>query len=180
MAQARPEGTRPGAAAPQRTAPQGTAERTPLDGTRPDAGPALLRIDHVGIACRDLDQQIAFYREVFGLAVASRETNEEQGVDEAMLEFPDRAAGGPSYVQLLAPLGPATPVGKFLAKRGEGLHHVGYAVPDINAALASVGGAGAKLIDERPRHGSMGASIAFLHPSGTGGVLTELVQPPGA
>jgi len=146
--------------------------------TPPDATPALMRIDHVGIACRDIAEKIDFYREVFGLAVASRERNEEQGVHEAMLEIPDRIGSGPSYVQLLEPLSPETPVGRFLARRGEGLHHVGYAVPDITRALASVGGAGVKLIDERPRHGAMGASIAFLHPSDMGGVLTELVQPP--
>jgi methylmalonyl-CoA/ethylmalonyl-CoA epimerase len=146
----------------------------------PRTTPGLARIDHVGIACRDLAEKIAFYQDVFGLAVVSRETNEEQGVREAMLQFPLRSPEAPSYVQLLEPLGPDTPVGKFLAKRGEGLHHVGYAVPDIAAALASFGAAGVRLIDERPRHGSMGAAIAFLHPAGVGGVLTELVQPPGS
>jgi methylmalonyl-CoA/ethylmalonyl-CoA epimerase len=147
--------------------------------------PPLTHIDHVGVACHDLAEKIAFYESVFGLAVVSQETNEEQGVREAMLRFPlqsppDRPpgpSGAPSYVQLLQPLGPDTPVGKFLAKRGEGLHHVGYGVRDITAALASFAGSGIKLIDERPRHGSMGASIAFLHPADIGGVLTELVQP---
>ena len=86
------------------------------------------------------------------------------------------SADHPGYVQLLEPLGPDTPVGKFIARRGEGLHHVGYGVADIGAALASMGGTGIRLIDERPRHGSMGASIAFLHPGDLGGVLTELVQ----
>ncbi len=133
----------------------------------------LLRIDHVGIACRSLDDAIERYSSVFGVSVVSRETNEEQGVREAMLALPD----GPSYVQLLEPLGPGTPVGKFLARRGEGIHHVGYAVPDVAAALSAIGGRGVRLIDSRPRHGSMGASIAFLHPSDMGGVLTELVQP---
>jgi methylmalonyl-CoA/ethylmalonyl-CoA epimerase len=146
----------------------------------PGTKPALARIDHVGIACRDLTEKITFYREVFGLTVASLETNEEQGVREAMLRFPLAPPGAPSYVQLLEPLGPDTPVGKFIARRGEGLHHVGYAVADITAALASVGGAGVRLIDERPRHGSMGAAIAFLHPADIGGVLTELVQSPKA
>lgn len=144
----------------------------------PGTGPGLARIDHVGIACHDLAAKIAFYQEVFGLTVVSQETNQQQGVHEAMLQFPLASPATPSYVQLLEPLGPGTPVGKFLAKRGEGLHHVGYAVPDVAAALASVGGAGIKLIDERPRHGSMGAAIAFLHPGDVGGVLTELVQPP--
>ncbi len=143
----------------------------------PEGGPGLARIDHVGIACHDLDEKISFYQDVFGLAVVSQETNQEQGVREAMLAFPQQPPGAPSYVQLLEPLAPETPVGKFLAKRGEGLHHVGYAVPDVSAALASVGAAGVKLIDQRSRHGSMGAAIAFLHPGDLGGVLTELVQP---
>jgi methylmalonyl-CoA/ethylmalonyl-CoA epimerase len=142
----------------------------------------LTRIDHVGIACRDLEEKIAFYCSTFGLTVVSRELNEEQGVREAMLRVATPDAGpGPgtaSYIQLLEPVGPDSPVGKFLARRGEGLHHVGYGVTDIRAALAAIGGAGVRLIDERPRHGSMGASIAFLHPADIGGVLTELVEPP--
>jgi len=143
--------------------------------------PLLTRIDHVGIACRDLDKTIELYRATFGLEVVSLESNSEQGVREAMLAVgPDAAiaaAGGrPGYVQLLEPLGPDTPVGKFIARRGEGIHHVGYGVADINAALVTMGGTGIRLIDERPRHGSMGASIAFLHPADLGGVLTELVQ----
>ncbi len=139
----------------------------------------LTRIDHVGIACRDLDAAIARYQSAFGLVVVSRERNDEQGVTEAML----RVAGAPaaSYVQLLEPLGPDTPVGRFLERRGEGVHHIGYGVTDIAAALASIGATGVRLIDARPRHGSMGAAIAFLHPKDLGGVLTELVQaPPGA
>jgi methylmalonyl-CoA/ethylmalonyl-CoA epimerase len=135
----------------------------------------LTRIDHVGIACRDLDQAIAVYESTFGLAVVSRERNEDQGVIEAMLRVADAPAGN-SYVQLLEPLGPDTPVGRFLASRGEGVHHVGYGVTDITAALAAIGATGVRLIDSRPRHGSMGASIAFLHPKDVGGVLTELVQ----
>lgn len=135
----------------------------------------LTRIDHVGIACRDLDRAIAFYESTFGLAVVSREHNEDQGVTEAMLRVAD-APGGTSYVQLLEPLGPDTPVGRFLARRGEGVHHVGYGVTDITAALEAIGATGVRLIDSRPRHGSMGASIAFLHPKDVGGVLTELVQ----
>jgi methylmalonyl-CoA/ethylmalonyl-CoA epimerase len=138
----------------------------------------LTRIDHVGIACRDLDAKIAFYTATFGLAVASVEVNEPQGVREAMLEVAPGAAGA-SYVQLLEPLAPDTPVGRFLERRGEGLHHVGYGVADITSALAAVGASGVRLIDQRPRHGSMGAAIAFLHPSDVGGVLTELVQQAG-
>ena len=139
--------------------------------------PLLTRIDHVGIACRDLASAVAFYESTFGLVVAGREENSEQGVREALLRVADAPAGA-SYVQLLEPLGPDTPVGRFLARRGEGVHHIGYGVADIEAALTSVGAAGVRLIDARPRHGSMGASIAFLHPKDVGGVLTELVQAP--
>ena len=135
----------------------------------------LTRIDHVGIACRDLEQKIALYESTFGLTVVSREVNEAQGVREAMLQVAQGPAGG-SYVQLLEPLGPGTPVGRFLERRGEGVHHVGYGVSDITAALAEIGATGVRLIDSRPRHGSMGASVAFLHPADLGGVLTELVQ----
>lgn len=138
----------------------------------------LERIDHVGIACHDLDTKIALYESLFALTVVSREVIEAQGVKEAMLKVADSPVGA-SWVQLLEPLGPATPVGKFLARRGEGLHHIGYGVTDISAALAAIGAQGVRLIDQRPRHGSMGASIAFLHPSDLGGVLTELVQAPG-
>src|SRR5215469_7632241 len=160
----------------------------------------LLRIDHVGIACRSLEEAIERYSSVFGLAVVSRETNSEQGVREAMMGFPGGTGfprdppadeglpapripaappGASGYVQLLEPLGDDTPVGRFLARRGEGIHHVGYAVADVVSALEAIGGRGVRLIDRRPRHGSMGASIAFLHPADLGGVLTELVQPRG-
>jgi methylmalonyl-CoA/ethylmalonyl-CoA epimerase len=135
----------------------------------------LTRIDHVGIACRNLAEKIAFYESVFGLRLVSEEVHEEQGVREAMLQVATSSAGM-SCVQLLEPLGPDTPVGRFIARRGEGIHHVGYGVTDIAAALASIGASGVRLLDQRPRHGSMGASIAFLHPADSGGVLTELVQ----
>jgi len=149
--------------------------------------PLLTRIDHVGIACRDLDKSIELYRATFGLEVVSLESNSEQGVREAMLAVGPGAgpagvgtagagAGRPGYVQLLEPLGPDTPVGKFLARRGEGIHHIGYGVTNITEAMAAIGGTGIRLLDERPRHGSMGASIAFLHPADLGGVLTELVE----
>jgi methylmalonyl-CoA/ethylmalonyl-CoA epimerase len=137
----------------------------------------LDRIDHVGIACHDLDATIARYESVFGLTVASREIIAEQGVHEAMLRVSDGPAGA-SWIQLLQPLSPDTPVGRFLARRGEGIHHIGYGVADITAALAAVGARGVRLLDQRPRHGSMGASIAFLHPKDLTGVLTELVQAP--
>jgi methylmalonyl-CoA/ethylmalonyl-CoA epimerase len=151
--------------------------------------PLLTRIDHVGIACRDLDAAIGRYEATFGLQVVSLEVNEEQGVREAMLAVGASGAAGalgasggdlrPGYVQLLEPLGPDTPVGRFLARRGEGLHHVGYGVQDIGQALDAIGVRGVRLLDERPRHGSMGASIAFLHPADLGGVLTELVEAAG-
>ena len=133
----------------------------------------LLTIDHVGIACRSLDAAVERYVGVFGLTVVSQEANVAQGVREAMLA----TESGASYVQLLEPLAPETPVGKFIERRGEGMHHVGYAVADVTAALAEIAATGVRLIDSRPRHGSMGASIAFLHPGDLGGVLTELVQP---
>jgi methylmalonyl-CoA/ethylmalonyl-CoA epimerase len=122
-----------------------------------------------------LSKTVELYQATFGLKVVSVESNEAQGVREAMLAVGERAVV-PGYVQLLEPLGPDTPVGKFLARRGEGIHHIGYGVDDIGEALAALGETGIRLIDERPRHGSMGASIAFLHPADLGGVLTELVQ----
>jgi methylmalonyl-CoA/ethylmalonyl-CoA epimerase len=134
--------------------------------------PLLARIDHVGIACRNLEESVEKYQRLFSLTVVSTEVNEAQGVREAML------GAGPGYIQLLEPLGPDTPVGKFLARRGEGIHHIGYGVEDIQAALDALRPKDVRLLDERPRHGSMGASIAFLHPADLGGVLTELVQSP--
>src|ERR1700745_149072 len=125
--------------------------------------PLLTRIDHVGIACRDLDRAVAWYQATFGLEVLSLEENEEQGVREAMLAVgPAGATGagpgplGGGYIQLLEPLPPDTPVGRFIARRGEGIHHVGYGVADIKEALATVAGTGIRLVDERPRHGVMG------------------------
>ncbi len=135
----------------------------------------LIRIDHVGIACHDLDEKVAFYESLFELTVTSREVHEEQGVREAMLHVAD-GPGGSSWIQLIEPLAADTPVGRFLARRGEGIHHIGYGVPDLPQALAAIGASGVRLLDERPRHGSMGASIAFVHPADLGGVLTELVQ----
>jgi methylmalonyl-CoA/ethylmalonyl-CoA epimerase len=154
-----------------------SAVTEPLPGPpAPLPPPLLTSIDHVGIACRDLEAAVAWYESTFGLVLAHRERNQEQGVSEAILQVPGAGPAG-TYLQLLEPLGPDTPVGRFLASRGEGIHHVGYRVADVTTALASVGAAGVRLIDARPRHGSMGASIAFLHPKDTGGVLTELVQP---
>jgi methylmalonyl-CoA/ethylmalonyl-CoA epimerase len=143
--------------------------------------PLLTRIDHVGIAVRDLDAAVDFYTATFGLRVVDRGAHEDQGVHEAMLHVADGPPGA-SYVQLLEPLAPETPVGRFLARHGEGVHHIGYGVTDIAAALDDMRAKGLHLVDERPRHGSLGAAIAFLHPKSVTGVLTELVQAaiPGA
>ena len=121
----------------------------------------LLRIDHVGIACRSLEAAIDRYVSVFGFTVASEETNAEQGVREAMLV----TDSGDSYVQLLEPLGDETPVGRFIARRGEGLHHVGYAVTDVTAALAEVGGAG-RAADRLPAAARVDGRLDRVPPSG--------------
>ena len=137
----------------------------------------FMRIDHIGIACRDLEEKIELFSRTFELTVVAREVNEEQGVKEAMLHIADGEGGG-SYIQLLEPLSDDSPVGKFLAKRGEGVHHVAFGVPDVAEAMTTIGEKGVRLLDERPRHGSMGSRIAFLHPKDVGGMLTELVEAP--
>ncbi len=129
------------------------------------------RIDHVGIAVEDLDAALALFEGTFGMPVAHRETVEEQGVEAALLDV------GENHVELLRPLGPDTPVGRFLAKRGPGIHHVAYQVTDVEAALARCREAGLRLIDEAPRTGIRNSRVAFLHPSSSGAVLTEIVQP---
>jgi methylmalonyl-CoA epimerase len=129
------------------------------------------RIDHIGIAVEELDAAIALYEGAYGMEVVHRETVAEQGVEAVLLDV------GENHVELLAPLGPDTPVGKFLAKKGPGLHHVAYQVPDIDAALGELRAAGLRLIDETPRTGIRSSRVAFLHPSATGGVLTEIVEP---
>jgi methylmalonyl-CoA epimerase len=131
------------------------------------------RIDHVGVAVEDLDAAIALHQESFGMPLVHRQVVEEQGVEAVLLDV------GESHVELLAPLGPDTPVGKFLSKRGPGLHHVAYGVDDIDAALEQARAAGLRLIDERPRIGIRDSRVAFLHPASTGGVLTEIVQAAG-
>jgi len=131
----------------------------------------LGRIDHVGVAVEDMDGALALYRDSLGMSLAHRETVEQQGVDAALLDV------GEGHVELLAPLGPDTPVGKYLAKRGPGIHHVAYAVDDINAELERLREAGLRLIDETPRVGIRNSRVAFLHPAAVGGVLTEIVQP---
>ena len=129
------------------------------------------RIDHVGVAVEDLDAAISLYETTFGMTLVHRETVTEQGVEAVLLDV------GENHVELLAPLGPDTPVGKFLAKKGPGLHHVAYQTTDIEAALASLKAAGTRLIDETPRTGIRNSRVAFLHPAATLGVLTEIVQP---
>jgi methylmalonyl-CoA/ethylmalonyl-CoA epimerase len=131
----------------------------------------LGRIDHIGVAVEDLDGALTLYAEVLGMPVVHRETVVEQGVEAVLLDV------GEGHVELLAPLGPDTPVGKYLAKRGPGLHHVAYQVADIEATLAALKDAGVRLIDETPRIGIRGSRVAFAHPAATGGVLTEIVQP---
>jgi methylmalonyl-CoA/ethylmalonyl-CoA epimerase len=129
------------------------------------------RIDHIGVAVHDVEQSLALYRDAFGMDVAHREVVADQGVEAALLDV------GENHVELLAPLGEDTPVGRFLARQGPGLHHVAYQVSDIDAALAQVRRAGLPLIDEQPRVGIRGSRVAFLHPKGTAGVLTEIVEP---
>jgi len=130
----------------------------------------LTEIDHVAIAVRDLDAAIAWYREAFGCEVDHREVVESDGVEEALLRVAD------SYIQLLTPTRPDSPVAGFLERRGEGIHHVGYRVADCAAALERVKAAGHRVIDEAPRPGSRGTTVAFLHPKGALGTLIELVQ----
>jgi methylmalonyl-CoA/ethylmalonyl-CoA epimerase len=131
----------------------------------------LSTIDHVGIAVESVDDALALYRDALGMPLVHRETVTEQGVDAALLDV------GDGHVELLQPLAGDTPVGKFLARKGAGLHHVAYRVNDIDAALEAARGAGLRLIDETPRTGIRGSRVAFLHPASTGGVLTEIVQP---
>jgi methylmalonyl-CoA/ethylmalonyl-CoA epimerase len=135
----------------------------------------LTRIDHVGIAVPSLADAIPRYEQAFGLKLAHQESNERQGVREAMLLVHSGDTGG-SYVQLLEPLREDSPVGKFLNKRGPGIHHIAYGVADIDSALAALTATGFDLINKTPVHGTAGSRIAFIHPKGFGGVLTELVE----
>jgi methylmalonyl-CoA/ethylmalonyl-CoA epimerase len=131
------------------------------------------RIDHIGVAVEDIEAAIELYRDSFQMELAHRETVESQGVEAVLLDV------GDGHVELLRPLGPDTPVGKFMAKNGEGLHHVAYAVGDIDATLEKLAAAGLQLIDSKPRVGIRDSRVAFLHPRSTGGVLTEIVEPAG-
>jgi methylmalonyl-CoA/ethylmalonyl-CoA epimerase len=129
------------------------------------------RIDHIGVAVEEIEPALELYRDRFELTVAHREVVEEQGVEAVLLDV------GENHVELLAPLGPDTPVGKFLAAKGPGLHHVAYQVSDIDATLEALKQAGLQLIDQQPRTGIRGSRVAFMHPRATVGVLTEIVQP---
>jgi methylmalonyl-CoA/ethylmalonyl-CoA epimerase len=129
------------------------------------------RIDHIGVAVAEIDPALELYRDSFELTVAHREIVEEQGVEAVLLDV------GENHVELLAPLGPDTPVGKFLAKQGPGLHHVAYQVSDIDQTLQTLRAAGLSLIDSEPRIGIRDSRVAFVHPRSSGGVLTEIVQP---
>jgi len=129
------------------------------------------RIDHIGVAVEQIEPTLELYRDRFELQLAHREVVQQQGVEAVLLDV------GENHVELLAPLGPDTPVGRFLAKNGPGLHHVAYQVTDIDATLDQLKQAGLELIDEQPRAGIRGSRVAFLHPRATAGVLTEIVEP---
>ena len=131
----------------------------------------LARIDHIGVAVEDLDAALALYERDFDIELVHRETVTEQGVEAVLFDV------GENHVELLRPLAEDTPVGKFLAGRGPGLHHVAYQVADIEATLAALKESGASLIDETPRTGIRNSRVAFVHPKSSGGVLTEIVQP---
>jgi methylmalonyl-CoA/ethylmalonyl-CoA epimerase len=130
----------------------------------------LTEIDHVAIAVNDLEAAIAYYRETFGAEVEHREVVESDGVEEALVKVAD------SYIQLLTPTREDSPVARYLERKGEGLHHIGYRVDDCATALAAVKATGSRVIDEEPRPGSRGTTVAFVHPKGAFGTLIELVQ----
>ena len=132
----------------------------------------LGKIEHIAVAVADLDAAVALYRDVWGLEVEHRERVEDQGVEEAMVKI------GDSYIQLLGATGPDTTVGKFLERRGEGLHHIAYEVDDLVGSLAELKAQGVPLIDEAPRKGGRGHMVAFVHPKGNRGLLVELIQKP--
>jgi len=129
------------------------------------------RIDHIGVAVEQIEPALELYRDSFQLEVAHREVVSEQGVEAVLLDV------GENHVELLAPLAADTPVGKFLAKQGPGLHHVAYQVSDIDATLQALKQAGMQMIDQQPRTGIRGSRVAFMHPRATAGVLTEIVEP---
>jgi methylmalonyl-CoA/ethylmalonyl-CoA epimerase len=132
------------------------------------------RIDHIGVAVEEIDPALDLYEGAFQMRLAHRETVEDQGVEAVLLDI------GDGHVELLRPLGPETAVGRFLERKGPGLHHVAYAVDDIDVALEELAAAGLELIDSEARVGIRESRVAFLHPRSTGGVLTEIVEPAGA
>jgi methylmalonyl-CoA epimerase len=129
------------------------------------------RLDHIGVAVEDLDASLELYERDYGMTLVHRETIAEQGVEAALLDV------GENHIELLAATGPDTPVGKFIAKKGPGMHHVAYQVDDIESTLAALKQSGLRLIDETPRTGIRNSRVAFLHPKTAGGLLTEIVQP---
>jgi methylmalonyl-CoA/ethylmalonyl-CoA epimerase len=139
-----------------------------------DVTPLLLEIDHVGVAVPDLDEAIAFHRDVLGLQLVHEETNEEQGVREAMM-----STGAGAQVQLLAPLREDSAIGRFLARSGPGLQQLAYRVADVEQVSAALRERGLRLLYDTPRRGTGGSRINFVHPKDAGGVLVELVEPPG-
>jgi methylmalonyl-CoA/ethylmalonyl-CoA epimerase len=146
------------------------------DATRGAA--AASGVDHVAFAVPDLGRGVDLLSGLLGLVVVHRESNEEQGVDEAMLASPDQPAGG-TRVQLVCPLTDDSPVGRFLARHGPGLHHVAFTVADVEAAIAGLAAAGVHVVTDGPRRGTGGSRITFVHPRDVDGVLVELVEPPG-
>jgi methylmalonyl-CoA/ethylmalonyl-CoA epimerase len=139
----------------------------------------LTRIDHIGIACHDLDATVGFYRATYGFEVAHTEVNEEQGVREAMLRVNGTDDGGTTWLQLLEPTRPDSSVGKWLAKNGEGVHHIAFGTADVDADSAAIRDKGVRVLYDEPRRGSMDSRITFLHPKDCHGVLTELVTAAG-
>jgi methylmalonyl-CoA/ethylmalonyl-CoA epimerase len=135
----------------------------------------LTRIDHIGIACHDLDKTVEFYRATYGFEVYHSEINEEQGVREAMIRVNGTSDGGATYLQLLEPTREDSAVGKWLAKNGEGVHHIAFGTADVDGDAADIRGKGVRVLYDEPRIGSMGSRITFLHPKDCHGVLTELV-----
>ena len=141
-----------------------------MSGTHGAGSGALTHIDHVGIAVSDLDAAVQWYAEMFGATVAHRERIESDGVDEALIKVAD------SYIQLLQPYTDTSPLAKYMERNGEGIHHVGYRVQDCDKVLESVKEKGARVVDEHPRTGSRGTTVAFLHPKTSFGTLIELVE----
>lgn len=153
--------------------PEDPMPEDPMPETPMPEDPMLTDVDHVGVAVPDLDAAIEQYEQLWGMRLVHRETNEEQGVQEAMMAV---GASG-SYVQLLAPLGPGSTIAKFLDRSGPGVQQVAYRVTDVAAVSATLRGRGARLLYDEPRTGTGGSLVNFVHPKSAGGVLVELVQP---